>query len=133
MGNLPKQFRCRIGEKIYGPVDITDLRKIPGFTLSSLVAPINEENWQPAHKAIELSEHSYWQTEPGKGRILDIGLLDTWSALADRGPRITIARHRVEMPKRPARSPLPPPPATLKTSVFATATLRFGVDFNVSL
>jgi hypothetical protein len=89
MKNKAKMFRCKIGDKVHGPMDAKDLRKLPGFTLRSEVAPEDSDNWQPAYKAIDLPD--YFNERPAEaGKVLDFGLQQAWADLAG-GPTMNMA------------------------------------------
>src|ERR1043166_3894759 len=88
MENLLHQVRYKIGNEIRGPVEVGDLRKVQGFTLSTMVAPVNAETWQPAFKTIDLS--AYFGSvliAPGK-KTLDRGLEEAVSAFDKRSETI---------------------------------------------
>jgi hypothetical protein len=74
MLNPMKTYRCLIGDREYGPLDESALRKLPGFTLHTLVIPSGEISWRPAYKVIPIAEPYDWSMVPGVGRVLDLGV-----------------------------------------------------------
>jgi hypothetical protein len=71
-----KIVRCKLGDKIHGPMKVSELRMIPGFTLSSLVSPESQETWEPAFKSIDLSVY-FEQRTPVARDPIDSALLSS--------------------------------------------------------
>jgi hypothetical protein len=74
MKELLKLVRCKVGDRVFGPMMVSHLRTVPGFTLSCLVSPASKEAWEPAYKAIDLSAYFQRRTPVVKESI-DSGLL----------------------------------------------------------
>jgi hypothetical protein len=80
MKELMKIVRCKLGDKIHGPMQVSELRRIPGFTLSCLVSAESKDEWEPAFKTIDLTVYFQNHT-PVAREPIDLGLL---SAVANQ-------------------------------------------------
>jgi hypothetical protein len=106
MDSSPKKFRCNIAGQIYGPLAITELLKIPGFSLRCLITPSNEDDMRSSRKSIEHHDDFNWHTSPGTGRVLDLGFQKAWEALSNGQNSIGHAQP-VEIPKISIRGSIP--------------------------
>jgi hypothetical protein len=95
-------YRCKIGDKIYGPMEASQLLRVPGFTPNSLIARGDDTIWRPASETIGMNTSFDWREDPGAGRVLDLGLQQAWSALSKGGS----FPHAVNRPK-PVHQPAP--------------------------
>jgi hypothetical protein len=66
--------RCKMGDKILGPMKVSELRTVPGFTLSCLVSAESTDTWTPAFQSIDLTAY-FEQRTPARKEPIDPNLL----------------------------------------------------------
>jgi hypothetical protein len=67
------KVRCKVGERVFPPMEVAELRKVPGFTLQTLVAPESCDEWKPAYLSINLAAY-FAPSKPVVREPIDPGL-----------------------------------------------------------
>jgi hypothetical protein len=103
-------YRVHVGNMIYGPVKPSELRRIPGFTLQTLITPYGVEEWQPAYKIVNLQKYFNYSSENSftkhrSARTIKEKLSDT--------PEIKNTQPKTDFPVRHARQSKPFPTSLL--------------------
>jgi hypothetical protein len=81
------RYYARIRGEVNGPFRVQALRKVPGFTLQTLVCAEGLEQWTPAYETIDLKAY-FWTATPGSTYPTPFdksGLHDLLSALDHEG------------------------------------------------
>ncbi len=109
MSPLLTSVRCKIGDFVYEPVEVAQLRKLPGFMLSTPVAPIESEHWTPAFQVIDLATY-FGRSKPATEAHLDSGLGKALEMLSTTAPE----KRSIELtqPKPLVKPPTLPQPTS---------------------